>query len=130
MLYHHVYKNNTTWITVLQFFSPFKSYLQKKKKWGKLWFDVFVHNTKVKDSKILLLNRTAVRPGQIRSVRLAKDQVWIELPSTVSTSAISFLPPRLLLESSLSCPEQVVGLREEDLQSRVTARSPLEESKI
>lgn len=57
------------------FFPPSSLIFKKKKKWGKLWFDVFVHNTKVKDSKILLLNRTAVRPGQIRSVRLAKDQV-------------------------------------------------------
>lgn len=30
------------------------------KKWGKLWFDVFVYNTKVKDSMILFLSRTAV----------------------------------------------------------------------
>lgn len=30
----------------------------KKKKWGKLWFGV--HNTKVKDAKILFLNRTVV----------------------------------------------------------------------
>lgn len=85
------------------------------KTWGELEFGVFVHNSKGKDCKILFLDRAVPLFLFLNhSKKICKTKYANRTNQYCVYHRYSFLPPRLPLESSRSCAEQV-GLSEQDL---------------